>query len=92
MNTTAHPALKSTRLNDFFFRAAMLAVLLSCIHFTLDTGVVEREAHGQGQLPNAGLQRDQLLRETQTSNQILGEIRDLLKKNVIRVQIMEPIK
>ncbi len=67
------------------YGAITFFVLLTCIRVWVGPMTIVKEAHAQ--IPDAGLQRKQLLEETRRTNELLTEIRQLLKDHTFNVRM-----
>lgn len=65
--------------------AILLFVLMTCVRVWV--GPMPLVAEARAQIPDSGKQRLQLLQETQRTNQILNEIKQLLKGHTFKVRV-----
>lgn len=65
--------------------AAALFVLLTCLRVW--TGPAPLLEAARAQIPDSGLQRQQLLDETRRTNRLLTEIKQLLKEGTLNVRV-----
>lgn len=66
-------------------RLVVAFVLLTCLRVW--TGPLPMLEKAYGQLPDAGLQRKQILDEAKTTNQLLTEIKETLAKGTLHVRL-----
>lgn len=75
-----HPAI------SFLLRAAAsFFVLVTCLRVWLGPISILPEAYGQ--IPDAGLQRKQILEEAMRTNQLLTEIKSILAERTLNVRV-----
>ncbi len=76
---------KTTRQGSMFWRTVIgLGVLLTAIRVW--TGPVPLIEPASAQIPDSGLQRQQLLDETRRTNQLLQEIKKILDTGTLNVR------
>ena len=80
MHTAPQP-----RESRFFTRALAALVLLTC--FRVWTWPAPMLPVAQAQIPDSGLQRKLLLDEAKRTNQLLGEIRQILTSHIFNVRV-----
>lgn len=64
----------------------LIVVLATC--FRVWVGPFPLTSQAQAQLPDSALQRIQLLKESRRTNQILGEIKQLLQSHTLNVRVV----
>ena len=70
----------------WFIRSVIaLALLITCIRVWV--GPLTMVQPAQAQLPDSALQRKHLLEEARRTNQLLGQIKQLLEKHTFNVRI-----
>jgi len=78
-------ASASSRSSPWIHRAVVGFVLLSCLRVWTGPFPVLESAYGQ--IPDAGLQRKQLLDEAKRSNELLNEIKQVLTTATLHVRL-----
>ncbi|HEY3244689.1 MAG TPA: hypothetical protein VGM03_15215 [Phycisphaerae bacterium] len=66
-------------------RGLTVLIIATCLRVWL--GPANLESIAQAQIPDAGLQRKQLLEEAQRTNQILSDILSLLQTRTLKVRV-----
>lgn len=76
---------RATSSSPWVYRLVLGFVLLTCIRVW--TGPLPMLGTAYGQIPDAGLQRNQLLHEAKLSNQLLADIKQTLATGTLHVRL-----